>query len=278
MAPPTHVPRKTPKLEQSTEPDAKPAPSAQTTPVPSKSPAKTVEQDDISSLITSDMVTFFVGPKKKTYHVHRDLICSASSVLKGHFISMDTKHPVVNMYLPNHSPSVFELIVSFLYRGSFAETAPPTQKEASQVQFASMDDINASKVDQLLNLHFVARDWDLPVLLNLSIDHVRRYVMTSKQTFRPAQITAVYEKAKDPDDPLRRFMVDQFVFSVMRKTLPARVRQSYVRDRMAIENSAFLFDVIEAMINMKRYPGPVDPNTLGKCFYHRHPKGVKCSD
>ncbi|KAL8785662.1 MAG: hypothetical protein Q9213_003221 [Squamulea squamosa] len=244
MGPPSEPLRKTPKIEKSTELETKPRLSAQSPTASIKSSVTVIERDDISSLIASDMVTF--------------------------------KILVKDMYLPDHKPGVFELLVSFLYRGSFPETAPPTQKEASQVQFASMDDLNASKVDQLLELHFTARDWNLPNLMNLSLDHIRRYVMTSKQTFRASQITNIYERIKDADDPLRRFLVDQFVFSVMRKSLPPNVRQSSLRNRIGIGN--FVFDVIEAMINMKRYPAPVDPNTSGKCVYHRHRKGEKCPE
>ena len=183
------------------------------------------------------------------------------------------------MYLPDHSPGVFELLVSFLYRGSFAEIAPQLQKAASQVPFIQMDDHNTSKINLLLNLHFLAHDWDLPNLLDLSLDHIRRYVMVTKQIFRTTQIATVYKWIESPEEPLRRFAVDQFVYCVMRrKNVEADVRRSYLKNKMGIQNSAFLFEVIEAMVGMKRYPMLVDPNAGEKCLYHKHAEGAECPD
>ncbi|KAL8909449.1 MAG: hypothetical protein Q9171_005047 [Xanthocarpia ochracea] len=279
MKPPSEPPRKIPKIQESTGFGEKLQTSTRMHAVSIKSSTPVTEQNDISSLLASEMVTFYVGPKRNAYHVHRDLICSSSSVLRQHFGTLDTKTPVVTMYLPDHSPGVFELLVSFLYRGSFAEMVPQVQKEASQVPYVQMDDHNASKVNQLLNLHFLAHDWNLPNLLNLSLDHIRRYVMTTKQIFRAAQIATVYKRLESSEEPLRRFVVDQFVYFVMRrKNVEADVRRSYLRNRMGIQNSAFLFEVIEAMIGMKGYPKPVDPNAGKKCLYHKHAEVAECPD
>ncbi|KAL8856539.1 MAG: hypothetical protein Q9178_006854 [Gyalolechia marmorata] len=279
MEPLSEPSRKKPKIQKSNGLEEKRQTSARTHAVSIKSSTPVTEQNDISSLIASEMVTFYVGPKKKAYHVHRDLVCSSSSVLRRHFGTLETKPPVVTMYLPDHSPGVFELLVSFLYRGSFTEISPQVHAEASQVPFIQMDDHNTSKVNQLLNLHFLAHDWDLPNLLNLSLDHIRRYVMTTKQIFRAAQIATVYKRIESPEEPLRRFVVDQFIYFVMRrKDVDADVRRSYLKNRMGIQNSAFLFEVIEAMIGMKRYPMPIDPNAGGKCLYHKHAGVAECPD
>ncbi|KAL8921360.1 MAG: hypothetical protein Q9172_004053 [Xanthocarpia lactea] len=276
---PSEPSRKMRKIQKSNGLGEKPQTSTRMHAVSIKSSTPVTEQNDISSLLGSEMVTFYVGPKKKPYHVHRGLIPTSSSVLREHFGTLDTNTPVVTLYLPDHSPGVFEMLVSFLYRDSFAEMSPQVQKQASQVPFIPMDDHNASKVNQLLNLHFLAHDWDLPNLLNVSLDHIRRYVMTTKQIFRAAQIATVYKRIESPEEPLRRFVVDQFVYFVMRrKDVDADVRRSYMKNRMGIQNSAFLFEVIEAMIGMKRYPMPMDPNAGVKCLYHKHAEGAECPD
>ena len=110
--------------------------------------------------------------------------------------------------------------------------------------------------------------------------------MSSKQLFRVPQVKSVYEKCHGREDGLRRFVVDQFVFAVMRKTVPAGVRQACVRARMGIGiqgqegggGEGFLMEVLEAVVGMKRYPCPVDPGAVGRCVYHVHPKGVRCPE
>ncbi len=122
----------------------------------------------------------------------------------------------------------------------------------------------------------MALDWSLPDLRNTTLDHISRYLAKASVIFRHRQITTIYKRIKDPEAPLRRFAVDHFVHSVMKKSVPAETRQLYLANRLKIDDSAFLYEVIEAMIGAKRYPVPVDPENKGLCAYHEHLDGVRC--
>lgn len=224
------------------------------------------------------MVNIYVGSKRKQYHIHRALLCSTSPVFKAHFGGVETKDPVNDMYLPNHDPRAFEMFLSFLYRKSFPEMLPPKPAPNTSAQSLTAADAHRDNLNILLNLYFLSSDWALPDLQNATFDHISRYVKKSSVLFRFDQIKTIYERTKTSKAPLRRFAVDHFVHSIMKKSIPAKIRQTYLRSRITNDNSAFLFEVIEAMIDAKKYPTPADPFTKECCEYHEHPKGERCED
>ncbi len=211
------------------------------------------------------MVDFFVGQKRKHYNIHRALLCSNSPVFQAYFGDTDTKHPKNDMYLPQHDPQAFQMFVTFLYRQNLPEIIPQTAATNTNGQLGTPADIDGTNLDILLNLHFMSLDWLLPDLQNATIDHISRYVTKASMFFRHRQIATIYEKVKDPKAPLRRFAVDHFVYSVMKRSVDAKTRQLCLANRLKIDDSAFLYEVIEAMISGKRYPMPVDPGKKGRC-------------
>ncbi|KAL8682498.1 MAG: hypothetical protein Q9186_001445 [Xanthomendoza sp. 1 TL-2023] len=175
----------------------------------------------ISSLLTSNMVTFFVGPKKKEYIIHRDLICSKSATAAAYFGPLDTKTPTTEMYLPTHDPAIFALLVDFVYRGAFAETPPRQSKQddlnASHEFEPRLTDHDNDAVNRLLSLYLLAQDWQIPDLRNHILDHLRGYIRKSNINLRTHHVATIYANVKDAMSPLRRFAVDEFVFRVMLK-------------------------------------------------------------
>ncbi len=182
------------------------------------------------------------------------------------------------MYLPQYDPQAFEMFVNFLYRQSFPEIVPQHTKPNTNRQRGTPLDTDGANLDILINLHLMALDWSLPNLRNTTLDHISRYVTKASVIFRYRQITTIYKRIKDPEAPLRRFAVDHFVHSVMKKSVPAETRQLYLANRLKIDDSAFLYEVVEAMIGAKRYPVPVDPENKGLCAYHEHLDGVRCEE
>ncbi|KAI4174859.1 MAG: hypothetical protein LQ346_008170 [Caloplaca aetnensis] len=224
------------------------------------------------------MVNFFVGHKKKHYNIHRALLCSTSPVLKAHFGDVETKHPRNDMYLLQHDLQAFEIFVTFLYRRNFPDITPRTGTPNINGQLGTPADNDGANLDILLNLHLMSCDWLIPDLQNATLDHISRYVTKASIFFRHRQITTIYERIKNPRAPLRRFAVDHFVHSVMKRSVDAKTRQLCLTNRLQIDSSAFLYEVIEAIIGGKRYPMPIDPENKGRCAYHEHPNGVRCQE
>ena len=61
------------------------------------------------------MVTIYVGPKRKQFNVHKELICE-SDFFKAAFMSCFTEANDGFMYLPDDNPAAFDLYVEWVYR------------------------------------------------------------------------------------------------------------------------------------------------------------------
>lgn len=230
----------------------------------------------IPSLLTPEMVDIYVGPKRKRFHIYRQLICSKASFFNSHFGPIETKQPMTDMYLPDHDPRAFDLFSTFLFQNSFAEIIPPI--EGAENQSKTMLDRYATDIDTFLQLYLMARDWHIRNLRNQVLDHLHRYIAKSGASFRPIQVATVWGKIKDPASLLKRFIVDHFVFSVMKKSVSSKVRRSHLINRMNIDSSTFVLDVFDAIIGARKYPTPIDPDTKDLCDYHEHPKGEQCPE
>jgi hypothetical protein len=78
-------------------------------------------------LLTSELVNKFIGPKRKTYHIYRDLLCDRSPRLKaaclGSFIEAGSK----DLKLKHGDESAFELFVKWLYGATLKQIADPKE-------------------------------------------------------------------------------------------------------------------------------------------------------
>ncbi|KAL8966398.1 MAG: hypothetical protein Q9197_006008 [Variospora fuerteventurae] len=252
------------------------------------------EVDDFSSSLTSEMVNIYVGPKRKPYHIHRNRICSAAPFFSSHFGPLeDTKTPVTDLYLPNHDPRAFGMFLNFVYGApmptlTLTTTAPtqPTKKPTAATAAAAEDQQHATNTDTFIHLYLMARTWSLPKLRNDTLDALQLYVHEHDiHSFRPAQIAAIYAAEIQNEDanssPLKRFVIDHFIHSVMDKSVSATVRRSHVRNRIGIERGTFVLDVLDAMVvagKKKRWSCPVNPGLVGggTCEYHEHGVGEEC--
>ncbi|KAL9020820.1 MAG: hypothetical protein Q9185_002004 [Variospora sp. 1 TL-2023] len=257
------------------------------------------EVDDFSSSLTSEMVNIYVGPKRKPYHIHRNRICSAAPFFSSHFGPLEgTKTPVTDLYLPNHDPRAFGMFLNFVYGApmptlTLTTTAPtqPTKKPtaATATAAAAEDQQHATNTDTFIHLYLMARTWSLPKLRNDTLDALQLYVHEHDiNSFRPAQIAAIYaaeiQKNEDANSssPLKRFVIDHFIYSVMNKSVSPTVRRSHVRNRIGIERGTFVLDVLDAMVvagkKKKRWLcPPVKPGLVGgTCAYHEHGVGEEC--
>lgn len=228
-------------------------------------------------MLAGSLVTLYVGPMRKEYIIHQKLICSAADIFKTHFETLDTKAPVIDMHLPNHDPKAFGLFIDFLYRKTFSEVLPPTSQELSTAEMDSKKHPHEDNIDLLLNLYFMACDWGMLDLQNLSLDHTVRYLRKANDLFQRKHLVAIYGKIRAPKSPLRRFAVDHFIHANLKRSVPIRQRQKSIRERIDVDSSNFILDVFEAMLHAKRCPAPMDPMSQSKCVYHVHSDGVDCT-
>ncbi|KAL8993880.1 MAG: hypothetical protein Q9169_006019 [Polycauliona sp. 2 TL-2023] len=282
------------KVEESDGPKPKSkskAPAAAKMAVPTKEIGSVKKADDFASLLSGPIITFYLGPNRQPFHIHRNLICSASSYFRTLFpvppssSPSDSSSPILQLYLLNHDPTSFELLQSFLYRGSATEFAPPPptpqkgEKEQQDNLTATLV-THATNIEKLITVYLLlSHDWSLPSIKNISIDHLRRYMSPLQIILSTAQIDMIYERTSGEgegkeDDQLRRYVVDQFIFRTTRKGMKKAERGMHLGKRMGVAGGGFVAEVFEKLVEGKKY---VDPDLKGRCAYHKHEKGEGCA-
>ena len=107
----------------------------------------------ITSLITSAIVTLYVGPKRKQYSAHKDLLCRIVPWFSKPLLSNASEESKANeIYLPDRDPAAFDLFVLWLYRGKDGLSEPTVS------------------IGGHINLYILAEEWCLTTLQNSLID------------------------------------------------------------------------------------------------------------
>ncbi|KAI4245178.1 MAG: hypothetical protein LQ352_006630 [Teloschistes flavicans] len=274
--PPTKSPSSpTSTASQSPQMPATPDPKTETGGQRESSMDKTAvteaQKTAFSDHISSDIVTFLVGPKRRTFKIHHSLICSASGYFKTMLRRSLSGRPITEKYLPNHDAEAFSLFVTYLYRGSFSDIIL-TSPKAGEDRVICTDQTHEFNVDKLVKLCFIAMDWDIPALYNYVVDYLIRYVSKHWKRLPLVTIAAIAANTKDDSDPLRRLAIDQVVF-IMQPTSEPRRQKEYIDRMIQIVSLEFLGAVLKGVVEPWT---PADPLKAPPCTYHRHKEGERC--
>ena len=116
------------------------------------------------SLLTTDTVDIFVGPKRKTFRVHEALLCDRSDYFKATFQGSFTEASIKELYLPDDNDASFQLFVNWLYGGD-QHVGPPKTDDELEAVFGLV-----ALAEKVLVEH----------LRNLATDVIRTYYRESK--------------------------------------------------------------------------------------------------
>ncbi|KAL9118874.1 MAG: hypothetical protein Q9187_004574 [Circinaria calcarea] len=154
-----------------------------------------LETTDFASLITSAIVTLYVGPKRKQYSPHKDLLCRIVPWFSKALLGDASEESKANeMYLPSHDPAAFDLFVLWLYRGKDGLSEPTVG------------------IGGHVNLYILAEEWSLTTLQNSLIDVLADWFKVNQL----AGIAAITEFATFYGTiahlkPLRQFITQQTI-------------------------------------------------------------------
>jgi BTB/POZ domain len=148
--------------------------------------------------VAGDAVTILVGPKRKRYIVHKDLICEKSEYFAKAFNENCFKEGIEKeMYLPEDEPDAFDLFIRWLYNSRL-------DCKAFCVEGKSSAEIHAPRwalMSTLISLYILTDKVCLEELKNTVMDNFKDIAKTHK--FSPFAIIRIY--AKGPSgSPLRR--------------------------------------------------------------------------
>ena len=159
-----------------------------------------MDNPDFTKFQDNSIVTLNVGPDKRTFHVHQELLFKHSPVFKAAFSGECRESSERCIALPEDDPEIVERFMQWLYFKSLGLTkgiSPETCEE---------------RYWQLANMNTLADKFDVGLLKNSIIDE---FFAESKQPDSwipgPLAIGYIYENTTESSS-LRKLMVDIYVW------------------------------------------------------------------
>lgn len=204
------------------------------------------------------MVDVFVGPKRKTWRLHEDLLCDRSDYFKATFQGQFAEATSKELYLPEDNDVSFELFVNWLY--------------GSKLRTPSDDDELAA----YLGLLALAEKALIEHLGNLAADHIRAYYRDSKARVLAQDLSFVFENTRG--HLMQRSMAVvaamQTLDTSLNHSLPADFKELIMRGGEVA--AAFAKYLLYSQDHGKesRIDHMLDPNR--SCDFHYHDHTPKC--
>lgn len=199
-------------------------------------------------LLTEDMVNVYVGPKRKKFHLHKDLVCDRSSFFKKAVAGGFKEQKEKALYLPEDHVGGFILFVQWIYGVPPPESSTP------------------SMVTTLFALYVLAEKFCIEPLKNSSMDVIRTSCSGSAYMLSVTDIGYIYDNTPTTS-PMRRFMVKHTLYGLLvRKN---GMVQGFLK--LMKEGGDFAADFASATLEYScGAPRAPDPNGARNCAYHEH--------
>jgi hypothetical protein len=193
----------------------------------------------------SEIVSVFVGKKRKEFNVHKKLICKASKFFNDAFTGTFKEGQDNKMYMPEDDPDVFACFVDWLYRNplpavednfedpkrdveiikadAYKEFGPVTQEEHLQEVKRRKKEVEERKKAQdvrlgdqfgrLLKLYFFGEKIFIDELMNRTMDRIRQDLLQYDKFLTNREIKLVYENTSK-GSMLRTFCAELLVYNL----------------------------------------------------------------
>ncbi|CAD0092595.1 unnamed protein product, partial [Aureobasidium mustum] len=198
------------------------------------------------------LVIIEVGPQKKAYSIHKDLLCFYSDYFHRAFNGSFKEAVEGKLSLPDADADLFYIVNGFLY----------TRQLRSQDNQTGPD----LGFTTLGNLWGFGDRYLMPLLQNTAMDAYIKRAYTLKGTFSAQSIARRYRETF-PGSPLRRFLVDWQAH-----------KSEQSREKLGNWPQEAVVDLAIALFSMKPEHRGINkvPNDRGKCYYHVHAEGDHC--
>ena len=205
-------------------------------------------------------MTVFVGPKRKKFYLHRELICERSPFMekcfkKNRFGEGDKNE----LHLPEDDVKAFSIIVDWIYRNRLPSRNDPQY---------DLSDMSAA--------YCMADKFGMEELVNDVMDSIRSNVARhegdpcKRALFSAMALTQLTGPAKSP---LKRFYVEHLVFQMMKNPKSFHDLKRNEPARTGVEE-LFKLPELGFYIMKKTWQfqieGWSDPAKWDKCCYHSH--------
>lgn len=150
----------------------------------------------------NSMITLNVGPDKRAFHVHQELLCKSSPVFKAAFSGAYQESSERCIALPDEDPETVERLMQWLYCEYLSLTKAVCLETSNECYW------------QLARLNTLADKFDVGLLRNLIIDELFA-ISTAPKVWppQPPVIAYIYENTTDKSS-VRKLFVAWFVWHI----------------------------------------------------------------
>ncbi|KAK4969253.1 hypothetical protein LTR28_001231 [Elasticomyces elasticus] len=216
-------------------------------------------------LLSGPTVDFYVGPDKRHWSLHRNLLCHHSSYFETEFLGNEVPKSKKGgdngkLELPDDDPAGFELLVKWMYQGKLEDVSDMAEEKKYDYAVACH------------KLYMLCHRFDMPVLKNTAIDQYRKGLLETQLVPDAEEIDEIYRRSP-VNSPFRKLMVKIAARQIMDPD-SEKDAESY---RKCFDNNP---DFAVEMVNAIRIgSGGVlfdDPTDGNECDYHDHTDGATC--
>ncbi|KAK4544633.1 hypothetical protein LTR36_004205 [Oleoguttula mirabilis] len=216
-------------------------------------------------LLSGPTVDIYVGPERRHWSLHRNLLCHHSSYFEtefqGHEVPKGGKKDGDNtLELPDDDPRGFELLVKWLYQGLLEDVSLESDEKKYDYAVACH------------KLYMLCDNFDMISLKNVAMDLYRRGLNEAQLVPDADEINEIY-RASPPTSPFRKLMVK----IAARQIMDPEVQKDAESYRKCFEDNAdFAIEMVNAIRSMSGGMLFDDPTEKDECQYHDHRDGSKC--
>ncbi|KAI1612390.1 hypothetical protein EDD36DRAFT_495718 [Exophiala viscosa] len=218
------------------------------------------DEDDFENFTTSEIVTVYVGHKRKRFFLHRELICERSPFMEKCLKKDRFDEGYKNeLYLPEDDPKAFSIVVEWIYRSKLPARTEPT---------FDLGDLSAS--------YCMADKFGMEELQNSIMDNIRgAFSRRDGELCKPPHFSALAltHLTGPPKSPLKRFYVEHLVHHMMKHPKWYHELKRNEPNRADLEELFKIPDLVSYIMKkiwqFQAEPWK-DPATWDKCCYHVH--------
>ncbi|KAK0820072.1 hypothetical protein LTR02_004671 [Friedmanniomyces endolithicus] len=220
-----------------------------------------------AELLSGPTVDIFVGPERKHWSLHRNLLCHHSSYFEtefeGHEVPKGGKKDGENrLELPEDDPKGFQLLVKWLYQGQLEDSSILTEEEKYEYAVACH------------KLYALCDKFDMIHLKNLAMDLYRANLNAAQLVPDADEINDIY-RGSPPGSPFRTLMTKIAARQIMD---PDVDKDAETYRKCFQDNPDFAVEMVNAIRYMSGGMLLDDPTEGLECAYHDHSDGSRCGE
>ncbi|MCJ1434598.1 hypothetical protein MMC27_003967 [Xylographa pallens] len=218
------------------------------------------------SLLGVAFVIFYVGPKRKHFIVHKELLVKALphfSVAVSGRLSEGQQHEI---YLKEkiYDPAIFEMVSRWLYKGAI----PPIIRTEA-MKGVGVNDMKEKCVLAAViayhRLYYMAEKWDSSSLRTAALDAIRSFHQTIGTGVHPSEIIEGFINTPE-GSAMRKYLIDAGAYALRSSDAIDFLRILKATTGSGVKN--VVLQILEQLILRGSYQHMGDPDKKQSVYYN----------